>query len=101
MESLWSALTWISKVLLWIWLIWFSAAFVIGGAMLALDQWRFHRTMPKPEAVRAHAIRLLDQHGRDAYRINGEAMDEARLAKDYDRYQFLKEVSGELVSRLR
>jgi hypothetical protein len=71
------------------------------------DSWRdararrveVSRTKPKPETVRAHAVYLVHQHGRDAYRINGEAMHKARLAKDFDRCRFLKEVSGELVRR--
>lgn len=39
-------------------------------------------------------------HGRAAYRLNGDAMHAARLAKNFDRYRFLKEVSGELITRL-
>ena len=41
-----------------------------------------------------------DRHGQDAFLINGDAMVAARSAKEFDRYRFLKEVSGELVRRL-
>ncbi len=68
--------------------------------MLAHDEWRLHRTRPKPEEVQAHADRLLERHGQDAFLINGGAMVAARSAKEFNRYRFLKEVSGELVRRL-
>lgn len=99
METVPQALAWANYILAWTWLTWFAAAFVIGGTMLALDEWRLHRTRPKPEEVRAYADDLITRHGREAYRINGDAMYEARLAKEFDRHRFLKEVSGELVSR--
>lgn len=100
METASLTLAWANYLLGWTWLIWFAAAFVIGGTMLALDERRLHRTKPKPEEVRAYAERLVARHGRDAFRVNGDAMHEARLLKDFDRYRFLREVSGELVSRL-
>lgn len=99
MEAASRALAWASYLMAWTWLIWFAAAFVIGGTMLALDEWRLLRTRPRPEEVRAYADELVAKHGREAFRINGEAMYEARLAKEFDRHRFLKEVSGELVSR--
>lgn len=37
---------------------------------------------------------LLLRRGRVAFRINGDAMWQARLTKDFDRYHVLKEVSG-------
>ncbi|NNM74189.1 hypothetical protein [Enterovirga aerilata] len=70
-------------------MIWVGAAILIGGTVLALDEWRLHRTRPRPE-VRAYADDLEHRHGREAFRINGEAMHEARLAKDFDRYRFLR-----------
>jgi len=100
MDALSRALAWTNYVLTWTWLIWFGAAVLIGGTMLALDEWRLHRRRPKPDEVRAYADDLERRHGGEAFRINGEAMYQARLAKDFDRYRFLKEVSGELVSRL-
>ena len=68
--------------------------------MLARDEWRLHRNRPKPEEVQAHADDLVARHGQEAFRINGDAMVAARSAKEFDRYRFLKEVSGELVRRL-
>ena len=65
--------------------------------MLARDEWRLHRTRPKPEEVHAYADDLVARHGREAFRINGDAMIAARSAKEFDRYRFLKEVSGELL----
>jgi hypothetical protein len=67
--------------------------------LLARDELRLHLARPKPEDIRAYADELEAAHGRDAYLINGEAMHEAREAGDFDRYRFLKAVSGELVSR--
>lgn len=99
MERMAQALGWASQLLAWAWLIWFSVGAVVGGVLVAFDEWRFYRTRPKPEAIRAYADQLVIAYGREAFRINGDAMFDARLAQDFDRYRFLKEVSGELVSR--
>lgn len=100
MDGVSRALAWANYLIAWTWLTWFAAAFVIGGTMLALDEWRLHRTRPKADEVQAYADDLKRRYGREAFRINGEAMYEARLTKDFDRYRFLREVSGELVSRI-
>jgi hypothetical protein len=100
METLAGMLGWTSYILNWGWALWMVFGTLIGGILLACDEWRLHRTQPKPEAVRAYADQLEAKHGREAFRLNGEAMHEARLTKDFDRYRFLKEVSGELVARL-
>lgn len=68
-----------------------TCGFGIGGALIARNEWRLHRTRPKPEAVHAYADQLEAQHGREAFRLNGEARLEARVAKNFDRYRFLKE----------
>lgn len=89
-----------NHLLAWTWLIWLGASVVIGGIMLVLDERRLCRARPKTEDVRAFADDLVALHGRAAFRINGDAMWQARLAKDFDRYRFLTEVSGELARRL-
>lgn len=55
---------------------------------------------PKPDKVSAYTEDLISRYGQDAFRTNGDAMVAAREAKEFRRYRFLKEVSGELVSRL-
>jgi hypothetical protein len=94
------ALGWTGFVLAWAFVIWLAVSLLVGGVTMALDGRRFRRRKPKPENVQAHADELISRHGREAFRINGEAMYEARLAKDFDRYPLLREVSGELVGRL-
>jgi len=91
---------WISYVLMWALLLWFCAGLLTGSAMLLYDEWRLHRTRPKPEQVRAYADDLVARHGPDAFRLNGEAMYEARQSGDFKRRRFLREVSGELARRL-
>jgi hypothetical protein len=86
--------------LLWACLIWLGVGLVVGSVLIARDEWRLWRTRPKPEAVRAYADELEATYGGAAFRLNGEAMCAARAAKDFDRYRFLKEVSGELAARL-
>ena len=100
METLSHALGWANYLLTWTWLLWFGIGTVVGGIMLARDEWRLHRNRPKPEEVQAHADDLVARYGQEAFRINGDAMVAARSAKEFDRYRFLKEVSGELVRRL-
>ena len=100
MDAIAGLLAWANHLLARTWLLWFGAAVVIGGIMLALDEWRLHRARPKPEGVRAFADDLEARHGREAFRVNGDAMWQARLAKDFVRYRFLAEVSGELARRL-
>ena len=100
MEMLSHALGWANYLLTWTWLLWFGVGTVVGGIMLARDEWRLHRTRPKPEEVCAHAKNLVARYGREAFRINGDAMVAARNAKQFDRYRFLKEVSGELIRHL-
>ena len=100
METLLRAVLWANYLLTWTWLLWFGVGTVVGGVMLARDEWRLHRTRPKPEEVQAHADDLVVRYGREAFRINGDAMVAARNAKQFDRYRFLKEVSGELVRHL-
>lgn len=100
METLTGVLGWTSYILNWAWALWMVFGTLIGGLFVARDEWRLYRTRPKPEAVRAYADQLEAIHGQEAFRLNGEAMHEARLTKDFDRYRFLKEVSGELVARL-
>lgn len=100
METLWRAVGWANYLVTWAWALWFGIGTVLGGIMLAHDDWRLHRTRPKPEEVRVHADRLIERHGQEAFRINGDAMIAARSAKDLHRYRFLKEVSGGLVRRL-
>ena len=100
MGTLSRALGWANTLLTWAWLLWFGVAIVVGGIMLARDEWRLHRTRPRPEEVKAYANELLARHGGEAFRINGDAMVAARHAKEFDRYRFLKEVSGELVQHL-
>ena len=99
METLSHALGWANYLLTWTWLLWFGIGTVVGGIMLARDEWRLHRTRPKPEEVHAHAKNLVARYGREAFRINGDAMVAARNAKQFDRYRFLKEVAGELAAR--
>jgi hypothetical protein len=99
MEMLAQTLGWTNYVLTWACVLWIVLGTLVGGILLARDEWRLHRTRPKPEAVRAYADQLEAAYGCSAFRLNGEAMYEARLAKDFDRYRFLKEVSGELVAR--
>ena len=86
--------------LTWVWALWIVLGMAIGGALIARDEWRLHRSRPKPETVRTYADQLEATHGQEAFRLNGEAMHEARIAKDFDRYRFLKEVSGDLVRRM-
>lgn len=93
------ALGWTGFLLAGAFVIWLAVGLLVGGVMIALDERRFRRTKPKPEEVQAYADGLVARHGREAFRINGDAMYEARLAKDFHRYRFLKEVSGELISR--
>jgi hypothetical protein len=100
METLALVLGWTSYILNWAWALWMVLGTLVGGVLIARDERRLHGTRPKPEAVRAYADQLEAEHGREAFRLNGEAMHEARLTKDFDRYRFLKEVSGELVARL-
>lgn len=100
METLAQAMEWLCLRLQWLWLIWFGISIVVGGILIARDEWRLHRARPKPEAVKAYADELEAAHGQEAYRVNGEAMYQARSARDFDRYRFLKEVSGELIDRL-
>ena len=100
METLSHALGWANTLLTWVWLLWFGIGTVVGGIMLARDEWRLHRNRPMPEEVQAHADDLVARHGQEAFRINGDAMVAARSAKEFDHYRFLKEVSGELVRRL-
>lgn len=100
METLSHALGWANTLLTWAWLVWFVVGIPVGAVLLARDEWRLHRTRPKPDEVRAYADDLLARHGGEAFHINGDAMVAARQAKEFDRYRFLKEVSGELVGRL-
>ena len=100
METLSRAVGWANFMLAWAWVLWFGIGIVVGGIMLAHDEWRLHRTKPKLHEVHAYAEQLIFQHGREAFRINGDAMVAARDAKEFDRFRFLKEVSGELVSVL-
>ena len=100
MDAVAAVLAWANYLLAWTWVVWFGAAVVIGGTMLALDEWRLSRKSPNPVKVRAYANSLLLRHGREAFRINGDALWQARLAKDFERYRFLREVSGELARRL-
>lgn len=100
METLSHALGWANYLLTWTWLLWFGIGTVVGGVMLARDEWRLHRTRPKPKEVHAYADDLVARYGREAFRINGDAIIAARNAKQFDRYRFLKEVSGELVRQL-
>lgn len=93
-------LGWTGFLLGWAFLIWLAVGLLVGGVMIALDERRLRRMKPKPDEVRAYADELIARHGQDAYRINGDAMYKARLAKDFHRYRFLKEVSGELISRV-
>lgn len=93
-------LRWIGFLLGWAFVIWLAVGLLVGSIMIALDERRLHRMKPKPEEVRAHAADLVARYGQDAFRLNGEAMYKARLAKDFHRYRFLKEVSGELISRV-
>ncbi len=97
METLSHLVGWADFLLTWTWLLWFGIGTVVGGVMLARDEWRLHRTRPKPEEVHAYADDLVARYGREAFRINGDAMIAARSAKEFDRYRFLKEASGELV----
>lgn len=99
MEQIGWIVAWSGYVAAWVCAIWFASACIIGGVLIARDEWRFRRSRPKPEDIRAYADELVTLHGREAYRINGDAMYEARLAKDSDRHRFLKEVSGELIQR--
>lgn len=99
METLSRMIAWANYLLAWAWLIWFVVGIVVGGIMIALDERRLHRTRPKAGEVRAYADELVAQHGREAFRVNGGAMYEARVAKQFARYRFLKDVSGELVNR--
>lgn len=99
METLAEMMGWTNFVLAWTWLTWLGLAVVIGGVLIVCDNWRFHRTRPTREDIGAYADQLEAMHGREAFRINGDAMYEARLGEDFDRYRFLKEVSGELVRR--
>ena len=100
MEMLSGAVVWGNDLLTWTWLLWFGVGTVVGGVMLARDEWRLHRTRPRPEEVRAHTEDLVARYGREAFRINGDAMIAARQAKQFVRYRILKEVSGELVRQL-
>lgn len=90
---------WIGPILAWAGLGWLLAATLAGGLLIARDEWRHHRSRPEPQAVRAHAERLIAEHGREALRVNGRAMGQAQLAQDFDRCRFLRDVSGELASR--
>ncbi len=92
------AVGWANYLLAWAWAIWVVIGIVAGGIMLALDEWRLHRTKPKTDEVRASADELVARHGRGAFRINGGAMYEARGAREFEDYRFLKEVSGKLVT---
>jgi hypothetical protein len=68
--------------------------------MLARDEWHLYRSRPKPDEIRAYADQLEAAHGDNAYLANGDAMHQAREAGDFNRYRFLKAVSGELASRI-
>lgn len=90
----------IAKAVAGVVLAWYVVSILVGGVLLARDEWRHRRNRPKPEAVCAYADELEAAHGRDAFKTNGEAMYAARAANDFDRHRFLKAVSGELVRRL-
>lgn len=90
---------WSSDLLTWLWLAWLTVGAIVGGVWLIRDELRLRRTKPTLSAIRAYADRLEAAHGRDAFLLNGEAMHAAMEAGDFDRHRFLKEVSGELVSR--
>ncbi len=100
MGSFAHAAGWAAYVINLVWALWFGIGLVVGGILLARDEWRLYRTRPTPEEVKAYADDLMARHGREAFRINGDAMVAARDAKAFQRYRFLKEVSGELVQRL-
>lgn len=100
MESVWAGLAWVSHISAWVVLIWIIVGTVFGGVLVACDEWRFHRNRPKPEIIRGYADELEAAHGDEALKLNGDAMYDARLAKNFDRYRFLKEVSAELIARL-
>ena len=97
MEPLSGAVLWTNELLTWTWLLWFGVGTVVGGVMLAWDEWRLRRTRPRPEKVRAHTEDFVARYGQEAFRINDDAMSAARQAKQFIRHRFLKEVSGELV----
>lgn len=88
------------RALGWVLLTWFIGGLLVGGAMIVRDERRLRREKPKPEDVKAYADVLIAQHGSDAFHVNGKAMYDARIAKDFKRHRFLKEVSGELINRL-
>lgn len=100
METVWAELAWANYILAWTVLIWLVGGTLLGGVLITCDEWRFHRNRPKPEIVRAYADQLEAAHGDEALKLNGDAMHDARLAKNFDRYRFLKEVSAELIARL-
>jgi hypothetical protein len=99
MAVLAAAVDWAKSVWALAWLLGFGLAALIGAMLIAGDEWRLHRKRPQPKDVRAYADRLQAAHGREALRINAEAICAARRAKDFDRYRFLKAVAGELCSR--
>jgi hypothetical protein len=80
--------------------VWFLAACAIGIPWIIWDEIRFRRTAPKPAEVAAYADQLEALHGPDAFRVVGQSMYDARTNGDFQMRRFLKEVSGELVSRL-
>lgn len=69
MGTLSRAVGWADYLLTWAWVLWFGIGIVVGGIMLACDEWRLHRTRPKPEAERAYAQERLTQHRHEAFRI--------------------------------
>ena len=87
---------WVKHVAVFIWLISLGVGILI---LIVHDEWCRYRSRPKPEAVRAYADELEAAHGRRAFKINGDAMYEARCAKNFSRHRFLKAVSGELTRR--
>lgn len=100
MSNAGSIISWIGGATALLLLGWYCLSLLFGGALIIRDEIRLRRSAPRADDVRMYADHMEALYGQDAFRVNGEAMYEARESGDFDRHRFLRAVSSELVHRL-